>query len=65
MHKALHANCVRQMSVLKDRDVGYKIALSNQDKKAIMSHSTKDSMLTFRLELYYSNGLPVIDITKL
>jgi hypothetical protein len=65
MHRAMHKNLVRQMSVEKDRDIGYKISLGNENKKALMSCKIQESKVTFRLTLYYLNGLPVIDLKNL
>lgn len=61
MHPKLHTNLVRQMSVEKDRDIGYKITLGNDGKKAIMTKVIDQSMVTFTLSFYYLNGLPVIE----
>jgi hypothetical protein len=67
MHPRLHPNLVRQMSVEKDRDIGYKIQLGNDPapKKAIMTKHIEGAMVTFYLSLYYLNGIPVIELGDL
>lgn len=67
MHPKHHSNLVRQMSVEKDRDIGYKIALGNESspKKAIMTKKIEQSKVTFTLSFYYLNGIPVIELGDL
>lgn len=65
MHPRLHSRLVRQLAVTKDRDLGYKILLSNEGKKAILTKKIEGSRVIFRLAYYYLNGLPVIDLSSL
>ncbi len=65
MHPAYHSNLVRMMSVEKDRDVGFKIALGNTHKKAVMTKVITGARVEFKLTLYYLNGIPVINLEDL
>lgn len=54
MNPRFHSNLVRMLSVEKNRDVGFKLALDVIDKKAIMTREIEGSKVTFILTLYES-----------
>lgn len=60
MHPRLHSRLVRQLSVVKDRDVGYKIQIAEQSKKARIEYEIEGSRVVFRLRL-----IDLIDIYSL
>lgn len=63
MHPRLHSRLVRQLSVVKDRDVGYKIWIAEQRKKARIEYEIEGSRVVFRLRLI--DLIDLIDIYSL
>lgn len=52
MHPRLHSRLIRQLSVVKDRDVAYKILLAERGEKAKIFYEVEGSRVVFRLKLY-------------